>query len=120
MINPHKKDFNRDTLDSINSSISNSIATGGKFQRDGINDLPKDGQRHFRKLSKELDRPKSWEDHEIESEILTPTSNTNLRSLISLKHTKESNSEKNSFNDSIGSERLVNIIEKEENKININ
>ena len=28
--------------------------------------------------------------------------------------------EKNSFNDSIGSERLVNIIEKEENKININ
>jgi len=26
-------------------------------KKEGINDLPKDGQRHFRKLSKELDRP---------------------------------------------------------------
>ena len=44
--------------------------------------------------------------------MITPTS-TNDRKSISMKQTKQSESEYRSIDNSIGSERIVNIIEKE-------
>ena len=87
-----------DPIDSMNSSQRSFKDYQNQKGRDGINDLPKDGQRHFRKLSKELDRPNHQDSTEkIESEITTPTSIEPLGSLLSLNQLKRENSCDHSF-----------------------
>ena len=100
-----------DSVESMYSSASLNLLKERK-KKEGNNDLPKDGQRHFRKLSKELDRPTRYDSvDKVESEIITPTSK-HRGSILSINQLKYESCN-NSFTNSIGSERIVNIIEKE-------
>lgn len=99
-----------DETEGAEDSLKSSAESDHESKLVGIADMHQEGLRHYRKLSKEIEKTNKMQRRtDLDEEVITPTSTNGHNS----RHTRKSESEYRSIDNSIGSERLVNIIEKE-------